>query len=508
MRWPSSVRLSAVLIVPLLAAGPPVLHAQEVGSNDLRISDMGPNGDPAYDAGEPAVAFGWADLAFLVVWSGDDTSGGLAADELEIFGELRSATGGQIGSSDVRISYAGGTGDPAFDAFAPDLAYNSQADDWLVVWTQDTDDGDLVDGEYEIWGQVLDADLTPLYGGNFRISTMGPDGAPLFEADEAAAAYDSLSNTYLVVWQGSDDAGDLDFDELEIWAQRLSASGAPIGGNFRISDMGTDGDGLIDAYTPDVAFNSLEGEYLIVWAGDDDSGSLVDNEFEIYAQRIDQTGGGVGTNDARVSDAGGTGNSTYTATRPAVAFNPHANQYLVVWWGDDNVGGLVDNELEIFGQRMTWALAGLGPNDFRISDAGDTGSSGYQVKSPPGVAFNLLNDEYLVVWSGEDTVDGMVNEETEVFFEELSAEGAAIASNDLRISDAGGLGDDTYRTDDPAVAAHIGNGQFLVAWAGDDDTGTLVDDETEIFIQRLQGSLVFADGFEGADSTRWDDQVP
>ena len=61
----------------------------------------------------------------------------------------------------------------------------------------------------------------------------------------------------------------------------------------------------------------------------------------------------VGTNDFRISDMGPDGNVNYRAVNARVAYNPANNEYLVVWYGDDNTGLLVDNEFEIFGQRFT-----------------------------------------------------------------------------------------------------------------------------------------------------------
>jgi len=62
----------------------------------------------------------------------------------------------------------------------------------------------------------------------------------------------------------------------------------------------------------------------------------------------------IGTNDFRISDAGGTGTATAAAFRPAVAFNATANEYLMVWYADDTDAGLVDGEREIFGQRLAF----------------------------------------------------------------------------------------------------------------------------------------------------------
>ncbi len=181
---------------------------------------------------------------------------------------------------------------------------------------------------------------------------------------------------------------------------------------------------------------------------------------------------------------------------------------VVVWIGDDDVGGLVNNEFEVFLQRMDAALGGLGGNDYRVSDVGGVGDATYQVMWGPDVAYNAIDDEYMVVWGGEDTVDGMVNNEWEVFAQRMTFDTIGAGPNDERVSDAGGLGNTTYQTQEVAVAANAANGQFLVVWGGDDDTGTLVNDEEEIFIQRMKGWYVFADDFESGDIDNWASSAP
>lgn len=504
---PSAMRFATCALVALLLVALPPSRADEIGDNDVRVSDLGPNGDPAYDARQAAVAYKPSGGSYLVVWEGDDSAFGLSDEELEIFGQLLSAVGGELGNNDVRISFAGGTGDPDFDATYPAVACNTADDEYLVVWSQDTDAGDLVDEEFEIWGQLVDSFLFPI-GGNFRISTMGPDGSGLYDALQPAVVYNPDENAYLVVWSGDDDSGGLVNDEFEIWAQRIDASGTLIGGNLRISDLGGTGDFHFAAAVPDVVYNTQELVYLIVWGGDDNVGGLVDGEYEVFGQLMDAAGAGVGPNDFRISDMGGVGSSTYGGSVPAAAYNPNANEYLVVWQGDDNVGGLVDNEFEVFSQRMAADLTGLGPNDHRLSDVGGVGDAAYDVLSPPDVAFNAIDDEYLVVWAADDPVDGIVDNEREIFAQRLTWDIQGVGPNDERISDVGGLGDTAFLADDPVVAAHGALGDFLVAWTGDDDTGTLVDDEGEAFIQRLSGSYVFVDDFESGDADRWSSTVP
>ena len=90
--------------------------------------------------------------------------------------------------------------------------------------------------------------------------------------------------------------------------------------DFRISEAG-----LVDewgeAFYPDVAYNDLGEEYLVVWAGSESVPPLAYREFEIYGQFISAADGSdVGT-DFRISFMGTDGNSDFRALHPAVAFN-------------------------------------------------------------------------------------------------------------------------------------------------------------------------------------------
>ena len=67
--------------------------------------------------------------------------------------------------------------------------------------------------------------------------------------------------------------------------------------------------------------------------------------------------GEVGENDFRLSDMGPDGTTLYAALNPSVAYSSISGEYLVAWSGDDDTGFLVDDELEIFGQRYTSQLA-------------------------------------------------------------------------------------------------------------------------------------------------------
>jgi Ca2+-binding RTX toxin-like protein len=379
-----------------------------------------------------------------------------------------------------RVSQMGPDGNANFAGFSPAVAYNSQANQYLVVWQGANTTAD----EYEAWGRLVDAAGNPL-GGNFRISDLGPDGDANYRIAPPAVTYNAQANEYLVVWSGDDNTALLVDNENEIFGQRLSASGIEVGTNdFRISDMGPDGNPSFDAFSPAVTYGGQANEYLVVWRGDDNTAPLVDGELEVFGQRLSASGIEVGANDFRVSDLGPDGDLNYGAFNPAVTYGGQANEYLVVWAGADNTAPLVAGENEIFGQRLTPAGAEIGANDFRISDMGPNGSTSFR-GGDPDVTHNGLANEYLVVWSGDDNTAPLVDNENEVFGQRLSASGIEVGTNDFRISDMGPDGNTSFEAFSPAVASNSQANEYLVVWSGDDDTAPLVEGEQEIFGQRL-----------------------
>jgi len=462
------------------------IFGKRVGTpEEIRISHMG--GDALFDASRPAVAYNSQANEYLVVWSGDEETDWLVDGEFEIFGQRVNAATGELIFSDFRISDMDGR-NADYDAYTPAVAYNSTDNQYLVVWSGDDTIGSLVDEEFEIWGQRLQYTGAEA-GDNFRISDMGPDGNANYGAYNPAVAYNSTNNEFLVVWDGDDNTDSLVNGEFEIYGQRLNASGTEVGTNdFRLSDMGPHGDAVYDAFFPAVAYNSTDNQYLVVWQGDDNTSPLVNGEFEIFGQRLNATGGGLGTNDFRISDMGPNGNTAYGGYLPAVAHNSQANEYLVVWRGNDNTAPLVASEYEIFGQRLNATGGEVGANDFRLSDMGPDGNGNYEAYYDPAVAYNSTANEYLVVWSGDDNTGSLVDGEYEIYGQRLDASGAEAGDNDFRLSDMGPDGNTAYDASYPAVAFGSTANEYLVVWEGDDNTGPLVDNEYEIFGQQFSNT--------------------
>jgi hypothetical protein len=453
---------TALAVLGLMLAAPALASA--AGSH-VRISQMGPDGDPAFDGEAPAVAYDSTAHRYLVVWQGNDVPG----EGAEIYGRFVAATGAPIGG-EFRVSDAGPDGNANFDALKPAVDYNARTGEYLVVWYGD----EVADGELEIYGQRLNSAGAEVGANDFRISQTGPDGMRNFDAFRPAVSYNPLANEYLVTWYA--DAGGQ--DEFEIFAQRLNGAGAEVGASdFRVSDMGPDGNGSFDAFKPAVTYSSRTGDYLVVWYGDDG----VDEKSEIYGQRLTATGAEVGANDFRISDMGPDGDPRFSAARAAVSYDSAADEYMVVWDGDDDTGARVDNEFEIYGQRVSASGAEVGPNDFRVSDMGKAGSGRFDALRPV-VANDPSTHEYLVVWYGDDATD----EETEIYGQRLSASGAELGEDDFRVSQMGADGDPRFGAQDPALASGQVPAQLAV-WSADDSSPPLVDDELEIFGSRVGG---------------------
>jgi len=369
----------------------------------LRISAMGPDGDPAFDAARPAVAWSPAQGGqWLVVWEGDGGPG-TGDGEVEIWARAVTADGTLVGTDAQRISTMGSAGDVRASAHTPAVA--GGPDGFLVAWSGE-DLGPLADDELEIWARAVGPTGTPA-GDEQRVSTMGPDGTAAFAALEPAVA-PAAGGGWVVVWWGDDDRPGMVDDEFEVFARRLSPTGAPLGGDdVRLSHTGPPGGTGTFAQSPDVATDPATGEHLVVWLASDGV------EREIEAVRLTPELA-VATGPERISSMDG---PAATPFDPAVAFQPAAGEWLVTWWGDEAVAPLVDNEYEVWARRVSRGGVALG-DDVRVSDMGSPGGRVAAARHPAVAAVGSpgspAGGRALVVWAGNDA-DVVEEVDTEVY---------------------------------------------------------------------------------------------
>lgn len=413
--------------------------------SDFRISNAGTDGDTDVASAAPDVAFSAKTGQYLVAW--DDNRDNDA--EFEVRGQLLSANGIEVGG-DFQISNMGDATREGFDAA---IAYNPDDDEYLVVWAGD---GGGTDEEYEAYGQRIDGDGSPL-GGDFRISNVGADGSAAPELYRPDVAYNPVTNQYLVVWDG-ENAGE---NEFEIFGQRLSKVGTEEGIDFQISNVG--GGNIRGAFGGEVAFNPVSAEYLVTFESEGPSG---DEEYEIYGQRLSGAGAELG-GDFRISNMDAP--NMPDGFSPETAVDTATGEMLVVWQS----GSPGSADAEIFGQRLNSTGGDLG-SDFKISNARDFDPGADA--GEPAVVFNPKANEYLATWLS----DANPAEQIEVYGQRLGPTGGELGS-DFRISDLAALGPDrdVSEEDRTRLAYDSLNNRYLAVWWGDGIAAT--DNEFEVF---------------------------
>ncbi|MEM6701666.1 MAG: hypothetical protein AAF690_03120 [Acidobacteriota bacterium] len=320
---------------------------QAVGS-PIRVSTTGGDTNLRLDSREPSVAWDSNSNAYLVVWQ-REMSDTASRAEIEVFARLLDGQARPV-DSQFRVSSMGPDGDTTYDALDPYVAFNSSSDEYLVVWRGDDNRGGVVQGEFEIFGQRVAANGTPVGADDFRISFMGPRGNGQFDASDPAVAHNPTLDEYLVTWAGLDDPAVGE----EVYAQRLRGDGSALGTVVQVSSMGPDGGGA-DVYSVDeslVRFSPQSDEYFVIWMGEDNRELLTEGEFEVFGQRLAADGTAVGLDDVRLSSLGPAGDSRFDAFSIDLVHNSARDEFFTVYSGDDDTGALVDDEVEIYSQRV------------------------------------------------------------------------------------------------------------------------------------------------------------
>jgi hypothetical protein len=295
--------------------------------------------------GDPSVAFHNPSGA-IVVWQSDGQDGSGAG----VFGKITFSGSG----TEFRVNTAT-TGDQR----DPSVASNGSGD-FVVAWTSPQDGSG--DG---IFAQRFASSGAPL-GPEFQVNsyTTGTQYQAVTASD--------LSGNFVVVWSsvGQEGAG------AEVFGQRYSASGVPLGPEFRVNTYTT-------GYQHRPAVGAMadgSGSFTVVWQDGAAPGGPGGAGRGIFGQRFDNSGAPVGT-EFQV-------NTYTTGFHGAPAITPAASTGFVVVRHSDGQDG---SDLGIFGDRNG--------SEFQVNSY-TTGRQAY-----PAVAHEFGGIGcFLVVWSsdGED----------------------------------------------------------------------------------------------------------
>lgn len=252
--------------------------------------------------------------------------------------------------------------DPAGkDQRYPDVAA-SPAGTFLCVWE------DSRAGNRDIYAAALDSigvRITP----NLRLN----DDAS-FREQANPQVISVGSDRFLVVW------GDQREGQSEIFASYITASGAPIGANIKISvDPVVDG-----SYQGEPALAASEdGTTLIAWLDGREGGAVFGVTFDVYAQWIGPAGIPVGGN-FKINDTVGPQRNT------SVAVAADATQGFVAGWIDRR--GFPADPGDVYAERFDSNRSAIGANVRVNDDPPGRDQRSLRAVPTPGIAYLLWED--------------------------------------------------------------------------------------------------------------------
>lgn len=237
------------------------------------------------------------------------------------------------------------------EQYMPAAAYNSKHNEYLVVWHNSWGGG-----YRDIYAQRVSA------GGELKswfAVTAGTNSRA-----QPAVAYDPVRDRYLVVWAYDVNGNGSNWD---IYGRFIPWNGPDNAmGEFVICDWSS------SQMYPDIAYAAAQKEFLVVWT------NLKFGAVPAYvsARRVFGGGGFPNTKGFTVAS-----DPTDVRIRPDVTYNLARNEYFVAF----------DNDVDIFGARLTGTGALLAGGEFKIAGWPDQ-------ENVPSVAACAGVDQYLVVW--------------------------------------------------------------------------------------------------------------
>ena len=279
--------------------------------------------------------------------------------------------------------------------------------------------------------------------------TLAPvPGSPIitWEHDQIhpAVAYGSEAGQYLVVWEDHHWGWG---DDWDIYGRRVRADGVTVGNPFGIS-----WDGSEHRLAPDVAYNQANGEFLVVWEYEHSP-----TDHDIYARLVRQDGT-LASGEFPIATSG-----SYESS-PAVAYNPAANEYLIVW--EVRVGSGEFSHHDIQARRLDGNGALVGGLIIVANSSLD--------EAAPAVSDASSSNQYLVVWQEKQSGSGAYN-----------IRGHRVSGNGGLPGGKIAIASWEYDLLKPRLAYNSAGNEFLVVW---EDHRWGWGDDWNIYGQRISGN--------------------
>jgi hypothetical protein len=186
------------------------------------------------------------------------------------------------------------------DRYHPESAYNYHRDQFLVVWHNFNSSGN----DREVIGRWVDGSGKPI-GPSFTISSGTNDRL------QPVVAYNGTNDEYLVVFMYDHNGDEQKYD---VRARRVRWDGFLLGSEFEVQTYENG-----SFWSPEVAWNDLRNEYMIVWTTLTQTTQVADNiGMKIFGSTGNYIYGTVLTSEG-------------FPTNPDITYDLVTNNYLVLW---------------------------------------------------------------------------------------------------------------------------------------------------------------------------------
>ena len=275
---------------------------------------------------------------------------------------------------------------------------------FIIAWT------DYRLDNYDIYAQLYSSDGTVI-GTNLKIN----DDEGSTKQNSPSIAVDGNEN-FIVTWRDKRD------DNYDIYAQRFSGDGNPVGANFKVNDDV----GSANQTSPSIAADS-SGNFIITF---DD---YRNRDHDIYAQRFSSDGNPAGANFKANDDVG-----SANQYNPSIAVDGSGN--FIITWIDKRNGNY-----DIYTQQYSGNGTLIGTN-FKVND--DEGSTG---PYPTPIAADGIGN-FVITW--QDYRNG----DSDIYSQRYLNDGTPVGTN-FKVNDDEGSAGQVYIS-----LAADNSGNFIITW--------------------------------------------
>ncbi len=279
------------------------------------------------------------------------------------------------------------------------------AGNFVIVWD------DYRNNNYDIYYQRYSST-----GGALGVNTKVNDDVGTAKQWDPSISIDAAGN-FVVVWIDERNVN------RDIYYQRYSSTGGALGVNTKVNDDAEN----TDQISPAILFD-VTGNFVIVWH------DFRNNNWDIYYQRYNGTGGAVGVN-TKVNDDSGSEFQMY----PSISMDVVGN-FVIVWHDFRNINW------DIYFQRFTSTGSALGAN-IKVND--DAGSMHQKL---PSISMDGVGN-FVIVW--QDNRYGQYN--TDIIGQRYFANGNPNGGNYRIVPDGPNNGEIS-----PVVCAD--NSSIIFSW--------------------------------------------